>query len=158
MLRTTAFLRGLERARYPPRKRHFIMFVRGTPCSFCICVIQVVKERHKAATRNGVPQGVFSYLSLMLLWLRDIIYIRPQGLFFLCEMVLLDVRYVFYIQYESILRILCTYILYGISINDMYRLYANCAMYIFYDISVRYILVIRQSNDIDVDRRYYVFR
>ena len=71
------------------------MFVRGTPCSFYVCVIRVVKERHKATTRNGVPQGVFSYLSLMLLWLRDIIYIRPQGLFFLCEMVLLDVRYVF---------------------------------------------------------------
>ena len=50
------------------------------------------KERHKATTRNGVPQGVFSYLSLMLLWLRDIIYIRPQGLFFLCEMVLLNAR------------------------------------------------------------------
>ena len=62
---------------------------------FYVCVIRVVKERHKATTHNGVPQGVFSYLSLMLLWLRDIIYIRPQGLFFLCEMVLLDVRYVF---------------------------------------------------------------
>ena len=71
------------------------MFVRGTPCSFYVCVIRVVKERHKATTRNGVPQGVFSYLSLMLPWLRDIIYIRPKGLFFLCEMVLLDVRYVF---------------------------------------------------------------
>ncbi len=68
------------------------MFVRGTPCSFYVCVIRVVKERHKATTRNGVPQGVFSYLSLMLLWLRDIIYIRPQGLFFLCEMVLLNAR------------------------------------------------------------------
>ena len=44
------------------------------------------------AVRNGVLRGVFSYLSLMLLWLRDIIYIRPQGLFFLCEMVLLNVR------------------------------------------------------------------
>ena len=62
------------------------------PCSSCVCMIQVVKERHKAATRNGVPRGVFSYLSLMLPWLRDIIYIRPNGLFFLCEMVLLDVR------------------------------------------------------------------
>ena len=33
------------------------MFVRGTPCSFYVCVIRVVKERHKATTRNGVPQG-----------------------------------------------------------------------------------------------------
>ena len=54
------------------------------------------KERHKATTRNGIPQGVLSYLSLMLLWLRDIIYIRPKGLFFLCEMVLLDVMHVLY--------------------------------------------------------------
>ena len=34
------------------------MFVRGTPCSFYVCVIRVVKERHKATTRNGVPQGI----------------------------------------------------------------------------------------------------
>ena len=34
------------------------MFVRGTPCSFYICVIRVVKERYKATTRNGVPQGI----------------------------------------------------------------------------------------------------
>ena len=71
------------------------MFVRGHAVLFLYLCNFVSKTRHKTTTRNGVPQGVFSYLSLMLLWLRDIIYIRPQGLFFLCEMVLLDVRYVF---------------------------------------------------------------
>ena len=34
------------------------MFVRGTPCSSCICVIRVVKECHKATTRNGIPQWI----------------------------------------------------------------------------------------------------
>ena len=70
------------------------MFVQGYVTGFYVCVIRVVKERHKAATRKCIPQGVFFYLSLMLPWLRDIIYIRPQGLFFLYKMVLLDVRYV----------------------------------------------------------------
>ena len=34
------------------------MFVRGTPCSSCICVIQVVKERHKAFYDKGALLGI----------------------------------------------------------------------------------------------------
>lgn len=34
------------------------MFVQGDVTVFCICVIRVVMERHKATTRNGVPQGI----------------------------------------------------------------------------------------------------
>ncbi len=33
------------------------MFVQGYVTGFCVCVIRVVMERHKATTRNGVPQG-----------------------------------------------------------------------------------------------------
>ena len=46
------------RARHTPHKRYFIMFVRGTPCSSCICVIQVVKERHKAFYDKGALLGI----------------------------------------------------------------------------------------------------
>ena len=38
------------------------MFVRGTPCSFCICVIWVIRNATKATTRNGVPQGKSSII------------------------------------------------------------------------------------------------
>ena len=34
------------------------MFVQGYVTGFCVYVIRVFKERHKATTRNGIPQGV----------------------------------------------------------------------------------------------------
>ena len=49
---------GIVRARHTPHKRYFIMFVRSTPCSSCICIILLVRATTKAATSNYVSQGV----------------------------------------------------------------------------------------------------
>ena len=40
---------SIVRARHTPYKRYFIMFVRSTPCSSCVCVILSVKTATKAA-------------------------------------------------------------------------------------------------------------
>ncbi len=46
------------RARHTPHKRYFIMFVRSTPCSSCVCIILSVRTATKAATPNCVSQSI----------------------------------------------------------------------------------------------------
>ena len=49
---------SIVRARHTPYKRYFIMFVRSTPCSSCVCVILSVKTATKAATPDCIPQEI----------------------------------------------------------------------------------------------------
>ena len=45
-----------KRARHiPTRTDPTVGLLRNMSCSSCVCVIQIVKERHKATTPNFVP-------------------------------------------------------------------------------------------------------
>ena len=48
---------GIGRARHiTPQTDSTVGLLRNMSCSSWVCVIRVVMERHKATTRNGVPQ------------------------------------------------------------------------------------------------------